>query len=140
MMQTDATLRLLRDFPAERVWLAYQAPPATDFDVVARSLGLRPLGDGWTEVRAHRAEQFLTHLLCRGLAYRERRLADDPAAQVARELARSCGTEGTRYAVNAEGPEHTGGGARCLDRRHGVHARRGGRGARPDGVDMLLGR
>jgi hypothetical protein len=94
--------RALRRRAGERVWCTVGGPPAHDFDEVAVAAGLRPLGEHWIEVRAHRAEQVVTALLSRGLAYGERRMPDDRARSLAHELVHSCGSAGTRYATNAK--------------------------------------
>jgi len=91
----------MRRLPAERVWFSVDGLPAPHFDVVATRLGLRPLGEDWVEVNAHRAQRFLVALLRAGLAYGEPRMPEAEAERAADAFVRSCGTEGTRFATNA---------------------------------------
>ncbi|ARU52171.1 hypothetical protein CBR64_12580 [Cellulosimicrobium cellulans] len=93
----------MRDRPAERVWLVWDAAPQRDFDGVALAAGLRPLGDYWIEIDADRAEQVLAHVLRTGLAYSDEHMPEHRARRLAREFIRSCGTDETRYATNTKG-------------------------------------
>ncbi|GAA1409031.1 hypothetical protein [Oerskovia paurometabola] len=91
----DDVAQLLRDRPAEEIWLSV-LPPATEFDAVARATGLTPIGRGWAEVGADGARQLLTTLLRIGIAHADEIMPEHRARRLAEEFISSFGEHDAR--------------------------------------------
>jgi hypothetical protein len=97
----DEVVSLMREHPY-KCWLAVLQPhEADDFDAVARTAGIEPLEKRWHEVERGRAEQFLTGLLHRSLAYNAELMPRKTAAWLAAQFLDAVGQHTTRFATNS---------------------------------------
>lgn len=95
-------MRMLRDRPAEHVWLTQVEPGQVQaFDDIARAAGLEPLGRAWVEVDADRALQVLCSLLHKDLAYQHEVMPEHRAEWLAGMFLSAFGRFNSRFATNS---------------------------------------
>lgn len=100
MQVPDQVLRLMRA-SGQQHWLTVLGPEeVTDFDALAETVGLEPLGQRWRLVDRVRAEAILTRVLHRSLAYEVELMPRSTAAWLASEFLGAVGLHGTRFATN----------------------------------------
>lgn len=90
-------------------WLTVATPEqASTFDEAALLAGIEPLEKRWQEVDRESAQQILTHLLHRSLAYDTELMLETTAAWLASQFLDAVGKYETRFASNSAGrPGHT---------------------------------
>ena len=85
-----------------KCWITVLQPhEVEDFDSVARAAGIEPLEKRWHELDRDRAEQFLTGLLHRSLAYKAELMPRKTAAWLASQFLEAVGPHASRFASNS---------------------------------------